>query len=74
MTPAPDANALNPVVTLNRGLANVRSNGYVMFVSGELILDDLSSAQTGMFTGGNNSSANSTGGVYVDRLRPMQTR
>ncbi|MCI9009557.1 MAG: hypothetical protein HFE27_00005 [Clostridia bacterium] len=52
---------------LNRGLANVRSNGYVMFVSGELILDDLSSAQTGMFTGGNNSSANSTGGVYVNR-------
>ena len=52
---------------LNRGLANVRTNGYVMFVSGELILDDLSSAQTGMFTGGNNSSANSTGGVYVNR-------
>ncbi|MDE6058712.1 MAG: hypothetical protein K2G44_01580 [Clostridia bacterium] len=52
---------------LNRGLTSARANGYVMYVSGELILNDLSSEQTGVFKGGYNSSGSSTGGVYVNR-------
>ncbi len=52
---------------LNRGLESVRANGYVMYVAGDLTLDDRSSQQTGVFTGGNNSSSNSAGGVFVDR-------